>query len=82
MKLYDAVQEAKQAGYAYVAIDKDGEMYGYKIKPIHLLNHNSWGFRGDNYRADVCMFLGKFEYVVVDYTKNILNVNDLTLRGC
>ncbi len=85
MKLIDAVNKAKALKLPWLTIGDDGSMYAFKYKPKndlrdakewHLLGVNDW-----DYSEDEVEELDWHEYEVRDWTKCIVDVRTLKLKG-
>ncbi len=75
MELIKAVNKAKGLGMPWIAIDNDLEIYTYSKEPHHTR------FKQWNNSDSPHMYLGNHEYPIGDWSKCILDVRTLTLKG-
>ena len=80
MKLYDAVLEAKEFGFRYIAIDLTSCVYAYQQSPRTIPVKNDL-VDGVVYIVEYeTMFLGECE-TNIPKTQTILDIKKLTLRN-
>ena len=81
MKLIDAIRECRRLGLTWLTIDKNGYMCCFKFLPSTTKRHNTdeWHslYLDCNYNDTNVKLLDDHEYPVKDWTKCIINVNEI-----